>query len=87
MFSYPLFGLLHCHREPHSGVLFREDLFLFFKVDLSVDLGGHDRTMAEQGLDIFNVDVVFKEQGGEGMAEDMRGHFFPDLGHYCKITD
>ena len=87
IFSYPLFSLLHGHREPHPGVFFRKDLFLFFQVHLGVYLCGYDRTMAEQGLDIFDIDIVFQEQGGKGMAEDMRGDFLPDLGHFCKITN
>lgn len=87
MFSYLLLSLLHGHREPHPGVFFCQDLFLFFQVDLGIDLGGHDRTMAKQGLDILDIDVVFQEQGGKGMTEDMRGHLLADLGYSCKIAD
>ena len=87
MFSYPVFSLLHGHREPHLGVFFREDLFFVFEVDLRVNLRGHNRTVAEQGLDIFDIDVVFQQEGGKGMAEDMRGDFLVDLGCLGKVSD
>lgn len=64
-FSYHLLSLLHGHGETYPGVLFGEDLFLFLQVDLGVDLGSHDRAVAEQGLDVLDVDVVFQEQGGD----------------------
>lgn len=45
-------------RQLMPGVFFDQDLFLLFAVDLGVDMVGGDRAMAEQGLDVLDVDVV-----------------------------
>jgi len=52
---------------------------------LGIDLGGYNRTMARQGLDIFNIDIVFQEQRGEGMTEDMLGDFLPILAISARL--
>jgi len=60
---------------------------LFFEVDLGVDLGGHDGAVAEQGLDVFDVDVVFEQQGGEGVAKDVRGDLLGDIYAFGEAAD
>ena len=57
-----------------------EDGFLFFGVDVCVDLCGSEGAVAENGLDVFDVDAFFEQEGGKGMAEGVRGDVLGDAG-------
>lgn len=62
-----------------------QNLCLFGPVDMCIDLGGHDRTMAQQGLDIFDINVFLKKEGSKGMPEHMRCYMFFDTRMDCQF--
>jgi len=57
-----------------------EDLLLFILGDVGVYLGGGDGAVAQQLLDIADIDAFFQEQGGKGVPERMRGNRLFDAG-------
>ncbi len=57
-----------------------QQLFLFDAIDAGIQLGGADGGMAEHVLDVLDVDIVFKQQGGKGVAKGVGSDF--SLGGY-----
>lgn len=55
-------------------------LFELSDGDLGVNLGGVELGMAEELLDVADVGPVLQHQRGAGMAEQMAGAGFADLG-------
>ena len=53
---------------------------------MRIDLGGGDRAVAQQGLDVADVHPGLQKQGGEGVAEHVRGHMGGDVNH-PQVTD
>ena len=51
------------------------DFFEAFPVDMGVDLGGGDVGVSQEFLDDAEIGPAFKEVGGKGVAEGMRGDF------------
>lgn len=49
-------------------------------------MSGFDVFVAEEFLDGADVVAGFEEMGGEGMAEDMRGDMFVDLGGAGRLA-
>ena len=42
-----------------------EEVTLSFSIDVSINLSRMDGTMAQQRLDVFNIDIFFQEKSGE----------------------
>lgn len=64
-----------------------ENDFLFGGADVGVDLGGGEGAVAEDGLDVFDVYAFFQKEGGEGVAECVRGDGFEDAGFQGQFFD
>ena len=57
-----------------------EDDSLFGGTNVGIDLGSGEGAVAEDGLDVFDVYAFFQKEGGEGVAECVRGDGFVDAG-------
>lgn len=57
-----------------------KDDSLFGGADVGVYLSSGEGAVAEDGLDVFYVYAFFQKEGGEGVAECVRGDGFVDAG-------
>lgn len=64
MFSYPASAWLidRSLARVRAGGACRSRSVFVFAVDLGVDLRGGDRAVAEQGMDVLDVDIVFQQR-------------------------
>ena len=53
---------------------------MFGGTNVGIDLGSGEGAVAEDGLDVFDVYAFFQKEGGEGVAECVRGDGFVDAG-------
>ena len=64
-----------------------KDDSLFGGADVGVYLSSGEGTVAEDGLDVFYVYAFFQKEGGEGVAECVRGDGFEDAGFQGQFFD
>ena len=72
-------------KESHSTsrMMIRQYLPLSIWIDMKINLCCRDRAVAQNMLDIGNVDVFFKKKSGECVSESMRRNMLFNLAIAC----
>jgi hypothetical protein len=55
--------------------------------DVGVALGGGDARVSQECLDVADVEAVFEEEGGGGVAEHVRGYLASEAGVACGASE
>ena len=76
-------GNIH-HSNPSPGMFGLQNLPLFARVDMRVNLGRGDGTMAKQTLNVADIHIFFQQQGCKRVTECVGRDMFFDV---CSRND